>query len=90
MPSAWSLPHQSKLRREVHYSLFPITYTAHTNLIPAVAANTLDQLQFFSQYSAAAYCVGNNNSPNTKITCPQGNCARVEAANTTTLTEFEK
>jgi hypothetical protein len=55
-----------------------------------VAANTLDQLQFFSQYSAAAYCVGNNNSPNTKITCPIGNCARVEAANTTTLTEFEK
>ncbi|KAF2830833.1 alpha/beta-hydrolase [Ophiobolus disseminans] len=55
----------------------------------AVSANVLDQLQFFSQYSAAAYCLGNNNSPNTKITCPQGNCARVEAANTNTLTEFE-
>ncbi|KAL6709011.1 hypothetical protein ACN47E_002138 [Coniothyrium glycines] len=55
----------------------------------AVSANILDQLQFFSQYSAAAYCLGNNNSPNTKITCPQGNCARVEAANTNTLTEFE-
>ncbi|KAF3050402.1 hypothetical protein E8E11_003114 [Didymella keratinophila] len=55
----------------------------------AVSANVLDQLDFFSQYSAAAYCLGNNNSPNTKITCPQGNCARVEAANTNTLTEFE-
>ncbi|KAJ4324305.1 hypothetical protein N0V94_001363 [Neodidymelliopsis sp. IMI 364377] len=55
----------------------------------AVSANVLDQLQFFSQYSAAAYCLGNNNSPNTKITCPQGNCARVEAANTNTVTEFE-
>ncbi|KZM28139.1 uncharacterized protein EKO05_0005832 [Ascochyta rabiei] len=55
----------------------------------AVSANILDQLQFFSQYSAAAYCLSNNNSPNTKITCPQGNCARVEAANTNTLTEFE-
>ncbi|KAH7135425.1 Alpha/Beta hydrolase protein [Dendryphion nanum] len=55
----------------------------------AVSASVLDQLQFFSQYSAAAYCLGNNNSPNTKITCPQGNCARVEAANTNTLTEFE-
>ncbi|KAF3008588.1 hypothetical protein E8E13_007552 [Curvularia kusanoi] len=55
----------------------------------AVAANVLDQLDFFSQYSAAAYCLGNNNSPNTKLTCPQGNCARVEAANTNTLTEFE-
>ncbi|KAF1845047.1 alpha/beta-hydrolase [Cucurbitaria berberidis CBS 394.84] len=55
----------------------------------AVSANVLDQLQFFSQYSAAAYCLVNNNSPNTKITCPQGNCARVEQANTNTLTEFE-
>ncbi|KAJ4381713.1 hypothetical protein N0V86_003077 [Didymella sp. IMI 355093] len=55
----------------------------------AVSANVLDQLQFFSQYSAAAYCLGNNNSPNTKISCPQGNCARVEAADTNTLTEFE-
>ncbi|KAF2274020.1 alpha/beta-hydrolase, partial [Westerdykella ornata] len=55
----------------------------------AISGALLDQLQFFSQYSAAAYCLGNNNSPNTKITCPQGNCARVEAANTNTLTEFE-
>lgn len=90
MPSVWSLPHQLKSRREVHRPLTPIAYPLYANLHPAVAANTLDQLDFFSQYSAAAYCVGNNNSPNTKITCPQGNCARVEAANTTTLTEFEK
>ncbi|KAH8730801.1 Alpha/Beta hydrolase protein [Phaeosphaeriaceae sp. PMI808] len=55
----------------------------------AVSANVLDQLQFFSQYSAASYCLGNNNSPNTKVTCAQGNCARVEQANTNTLTEFE-
>lgn len=89
MPSVWSLPHQLKSRREVCHPLISIE-DLHTNLSAAVAANTLDQLQFFSQYSAAAYCVGNNNSPNTKITCPKGNCARVEAANTTTLTEFEK
>ncbi|KAF1831946.1 alpha/beta-hydrolase [Decorospora gaudefroyi] len=55
----------------------------------AVSSDTLSQLKFFSQYSAAAYCLGNNNSPNTKLSCPQGNCALVEAANTTTLTEFE-
>ncbi|KAF2130378.1 alpha/beta-hydrolase [Dothidotthia symphoricarpi CBS 119687] len=55
----------------------------------AVSSTILDQLQFFSQYSAASYCPINNNSPNTKITCPQGNCARIESANTTTLTEFE-
>lgn len=55
----------------------------------AVSQETFDQLQFFSQYAAAAYCLGNNNSPGTKITCPQGNCAQVEAADTNTLTEFE-
>ncbi|CAA9956754.1 CVT17 lipase disintegration autophagic bodies inside the vacuole [Pyrenophora teres f. maculata] len=54
-----------------------------------VSAGVLDQLAFFSQYSAAAYCLGNNNSPNSKITCPQGNCPLVEAATTKTLTEFE-
>jgi len=54
-----------------------------------VSADVLNQLQFFSQYAAAAYCLVNNNSSNTKIICPQGNCARVEAANTNTLTEFE-
>jgi predicted lipase len=55
----------------------------------AVSPTLLSQLSFFSQYSAAAYCLSNNNSPNTKITCPQGNCPLVEAANTNTLTEFE-
>jgi hypothetical protein len=47
-----------------------------------VSADVLDRLQFFSQYSAAAYCLSNNNSPNTKITCSEGNCPRVEAAGT--------
>jgi hypothetical protein len=72
----------------------PITLSNFLNQLTlpltAVSASILDQLQFFSQYSAAAYCLGNNDSPNTKITCPQGNCARVEAANTNTLTEFQK
>ncbi|RMZ74436.1 lipase class 3 [Pyrenophora seminiperda CCB06] len=54
-----------------------------------VSADVLSKLSFFSQYSAAAYCLGNNNSPNTKITCPQGNCPLIEKANTNTLTEFE-
>jgi hypothetical protein len=58
--------------------------------IPAISAAVYDQLDFFAQWSAAAYCGGNNNSTGTKITCPQGNCARVEADDTTTLTEFEK
>jgi hypothetical protein len=86
--SVLSLLFQLNSRKEVCPSSLPsnlfLTYRI------AVSANVLDQLDFFSQYSAAAYCLGNNNSPNTKITCPQGNCARVEAANTNTLTEFEK
>ncbi|KAF2646573.1 alpha/beta-hydrolase [Massarina eburnea CBS 473.64] len=55
----------------------------------AVTTAVFDKLLFYSQYAAAAYCKVNNDSPNTKITCPQKNCAKVEAANTSTLTEFE-
>ncbi|KAF2246019.1 alpha/beta-hydrolase [Trematosphaeria pertusa] len=55
----------------------------------AISQDVFDKLSFFSQYSAAAYCLGNNNSPNTKVTCPEGNCAEVEEADTNTLTEFE-
>jgi hypothetical protein len=65
------------------------SYPGFTNTSAAVSSSLLSQLEFFSQYSAAAYCLGNNNSPNTKVTCPQGNCARVESANTNTLSEFE-
>lgn len=88
MLSVLSLRSQSSLRKEVWPSSLPFNRFLTCNA--AISANVLDQLDFFSQYSAAAYCLGNNNSPNTKITCPQGNCARVEAANTNTLTEFEK
>ncbi|KAF2874388.1 Alpha/Beta hydrolase protein [Massariosphaeria phaeospora] len=55
----------------------------------AVSAATFDNLAFFAQYAGAAYCAGNNDSPGTKVTCPQGNCGRVEEADTETLTEFE-
>ena len=55
----------------------------------AIDASLLDQLYYYSQWAAAAYCLGNNNSPGTKILCPQGNCPRVEAENTNTLTEFQ-
>ncbi|KAL8801648.1 MAG: hypothetical protein Q9200_006875 [Gallowayella weberi] len=48
-----------------------------------------DTFKFISQYAAAAYCPGNNNSPNTTLTCPRGNCPLVEAAGAVTLSEFE-
>jgi hypothetical protein len=80
-------PRRNHKSRYANSFIFSTTYA--TNTAPAVSTNILDQLQFFSQYSAASYCLGNNNSPNTKITCPQGNCGRIEAADTNTLTEFE-
>ncbi|KAL8684619.1 MAG: hypothetical protein Q9224_006231 [Gallowayella concinna] len=48
-----------------------------------------DTFKFISQYAAAAYCEGNNDSPNTRLTCPKGNCPLVEAAGAVTLSEFE-
>ena len=56
----------------------------------AISQSLYDQLSFFEQYAAAAYCSNNNDSPNTKVTCSPGNCPEVEAADTDTLTEFQK
>ncbi|KAB8256132.1 triacylglycerol lipase B [Aspergillus pseudonomiae] len=48
----------------------------------------LAQLNLFAQYTAAAYCTGNTNSPGDKVLCPIGNCPLVEEANTETLLEI--
>ncbi|KAF2758349.1 putative extracellular lipase [Pseudovirgaria hyperparasitica] len=56
----------------------------------AVDATTFTALSHMEQFAAAAYCPGNNNSPNTKLSCaPADTCPLVEAANTNTLFEFE-
>lgn len=55
-----------------------------------VSSEVFNKLSLFEQYSAAAYCSSNNNSTSTKITCDAKNCDNVEAADTNTLTEFEK
>ncbi|KAL9619142.1 MAG: hypothetical protein Q9160_006231 [Pyrenula sp. 1 TL-2023] len=55
----------------------------------AIAQPLFDQLNLFEQFSAAAYCPGNNDSPNSKLTCAAGNCPLVEAADTETLAEFQ-
>ncbi|KAI9754304.1 MAG: hypothetical protein M4579_004768 [Chaenotheca gracillima] len=55
----------------------------------SVSDQQLAQFELFSQYAGASYCTGNNDSPNTKVTCPSGNCPLVEAADATTTTEFE-
>ncbi|MCJ1430232.1 hypothetical protein MMC29_008149, partial [Sticta canariensis] len=48
-------------------------------------------LQFFSQYAAAAYCSNNNNAPTggPKLACSAGVCPLVEANDVTTVYEFE-
>lgn len=60
------------------------------SFITAVTPAIFDKLEFYAQYSAAAYCKLNNDSPNTKITCPEKVCGRVESAKTNTVLEFEK
>lgn len=57
----------------------------------AVAPGLLTQLEYVAQYAAAAYCPANNvpNSP-AEVVCNAGNCPLVEAAQATTLVEFQK
>jgi hypothetical protein len=73
--------------------LFLLPLTTSTPL-PSILARAigqplLDDLVLYSQYAAAAYCRGNNDSPNTKLVCPSGNCPLVEAADTSTASEFQ-
>lgn len=57
----------------------------------AVSAALLARLNLFEQYSAAAYCANNNDSPaGTPITCSVGNCPLVQAARATAIYEFQK
>lgn len=45
-------------------------------------------LKYYAQYSAAAYCPNNSDSPFTSITCSTGNCPDVQAADATSVLEF--
>ena len=54
-----------------------------------VSGELLQRFGLMAQYSAAAYCPGNNNGTGTLITCPIGNCPLVEAARGPGLFEFE-
>ncbi|KAL1648480.1 hypothetical protein SLS58_002235 [Diplodia intermedia] len=55
-----------------------------------ISQDLFDTFKLMSQYAAAAYCPDNNDTPNTKVTCNTGNCPLVEAADATTVSEFEK
>ncbi|PVH91027.1 alpha/beta-hydrolase [Periconia macrospinosa] len=52
--------------------------------------DVFSRFQLMEQYAAASYCAENNNSPGTQLSCHVGNCPRVDAADTTTVLEFEK
>ena len=54
-----------------------------------ISKDLLAKFKLYSEYAAAAYCIGNNNSPETPVTCPCNNCELVEEANATTISEFE-
>ncbi|KAL8667999.1 MAG: hypothetical protein Q9168_007136 [Polycauliona sp. 1 TL-2023] len=54
-----------------------------------ISSDLLATFTLTSQYAAAAYCPTNNNSPNTTLLCPSGNCPLVASANATTVSEFE-
>ncbi len=61
------------------------------SLLPrAIDDGLLNNLTLYSQYAAAAYCPTNSDSPNTKLTCPTGNCPLVEASDTITRSEFQR
>ena len=54
-----------------------------------VSQGILNDLRLYAQYSTAAYCPGNNDSPGNRITCPNGDCPEVEAVNAKTMIEFQ-
>ncbi|MCJ1469971.1 hypothetical protein MMC07_008616 [Pseudocyphellaria aurata] len=57
----------------------------------AIDPGLFTNLNFFSQFAAAAYCSNNNNVPagGPKLTCTAGICPLVEANEVTTVYEFE-
>lgn len=54
-----------------------------------ITGELLQRFNLMAQYSAAAYCPGNNNGTGTLITCSIGNCPLVEAARARGTFEFE-
>ncbi|KAJ5146541.1 Lipase class 3 [Penicillium bovifimosum] len=55
-----------------------------------VSSDLLAQLTLYSQWAGASYCTNNINSTGDALSCEEGNCPLVEAADTETLYEFDK
>ena len=67
-------------------------FSSRTVLKPYVdiSQDVFNNLVLYSQWSAAAYCVNNNNASGTAITCPTGNCPLVQATNAVATMEFQQ
>ncbi|PWY72723.1 triacylglycerol lipase A [Aspergillus eucalypticola CBS 122712] len=57
--------------------------------VRSVSTSTLDELQLFAQWSAAAYCSNNIDSDDSNLTCTANACPSVEEASTKMLLEFD-
>lgn len=66
-----------------------MTYT-YTSI--AISSDIYNNLAFFEQFAAAAYCPSNSDgsTTNAKLRCDAGNCPLVEADDVTTVYEFDK
>ncbi len=72
--------------------IFALPNTKHRNTLSAaerVDPLLLQRFKLISQYAAAAYCFGNNDSTGTPVVCPEDNCPLVETANATSVYEFQ-
>ncbi|KAE8824634.1 hypothetical protein PTNB73_07480 [Pyrenophora teres f. teres] len=50
----------------------------------------MSQFELMGQYSTAAYCPNNFNSPGDQIECASGNCPRVQDADSVTAAEYSR
>ncbi|RMZ72284.1 lipase precursor [Pyrenophora seminiperda CCB06] len=55
-----------------------------------IDSNLLSQFELMGQYSTAAYCPNNYNSPGDQLECPGGDCPRVQDADSVTTVEYSR
>jgi len=55
-----------------------------------IDSNLLSQFELMGQYSTAAYCSNNFNSPGDQLECPGGTCPRVHDADSITTVEYSR
>ena len=55
-----------------------------------IDSNILSQFELMGQYSTAAYCSNNFNSPGDQLECPGGTCPRVHDADSSTTVEYSR